>query len=613
MISPQWTLGQILETVRRYWGFEELLPLQEEAIRASLEQRDSLVVLPTGGGKSLCYQLPPLLTERLGVVVSPLISLMKDQLDALRAVGYPAVALHSGMTSAQRRQAYGLIASGKCRLLLAAPERLVTPTFLELLERQPVRDFAIDEAHCISHWGHDFRPEYRQLSILRERFPEAGVHAFTATATERVRADIVDQLRLRDPVVLVGRFDRPNLIYRVIPRRSVRQQVYEVVARHPKQAVIIYCNSRAETEDLSDYLQRQDVRASYYHAGMDASSRRRVQDDFSSERSDVIVATVAFGMGIDRSDVRCVVHAGMPKSIEHYQQETGRSGRDGLEAECVLFYSPADMLKWKSMLEKTASEADTPSETFAAAFALLEHMRQYCSPGRCRHRTLSAYFGQAYPDAQCKACDVCLNECEALEEGTVQAQMILSCVARTGQRFGVGHVVDVLRGADTQQIKNLRHDRLSTYGLMKTVSTKVLTHTVYQLIDQELLLRTSTEYPVLKLNDASTEVLRGRRKVYLIPLRTRKVKKSAVERASWDGVDRGLFEVLRGVRMRLARERSVPPFVIFSDATLRELARRTPTTPPAFRSVPGVGEKKLADFGPIFMSEIEAYINCRRS
>lgn len=600
-------LPRILETVRLYWGFDRLRPLQEEAIRAGLDHRDSLVVLPTGGGKSLCYQVPPLLVERTDIVISPLISLMKDQLDALQACGYPAAALHSGMTSRQRRQAESFIASGKCRLVLVAPERLVTPWFLSLIQRRSISAFAVDEAHCISHWGHDFRPEYRQLAVLKECFPDASIQAYTATATQRVRQDIIEQLRLKDPAVLVGCFDRPNLIYRLVPRQDIRTQVRQVIDRHPNQAVIVYCISRSDTQSLAAHLQSRGIRAAYYHAGMKADERRKTQDAFSNEQLDVIVATVAFGMGIDRSDVRCVIHAAMPKSIEHYQQETGRAGRDGLEAECILFYSPADVLRWKSLLEKTAEEARNRQEVLKASVELLQQMRRYCSPGRCRHKALSEYFGQPYREVNCNACDICLNECGELEDGTVSAQMILSCVGRVGQRFGIGHVVDVLCGADTERMKSFHHHQLSTYGLMKTTAKKALTNMVYQLVDQDLLTRTNGEYPVLRLNRASWQVLRGQRQVWLIPPKTGKVKKTAREKKSWEGVDRDLFESLRRLRTQMARERSVPPYVIFSDAALREMARQRPLTGPAFLSIHGVGEKKLSDFGDIFMAHIRAH------
>ncbi|MBN2563251.1 MAG: RecQ family ATP-dependent DNA helicase [Phycisphaerae bacterium] len=555
------SLPSILDTVRRYWGFVGLRPMQEEAIRAGLVRQDSLVVLPTGGGKSLCYQVPPILIGRTDIVVSPLISLMKDQVDGLRACGYPATALHSGLTAEGRRLAEDFVASGKCRLAFVAPERLLTPWFLNLVDRLAIRAFAIDEAHCISHWGHDFRQEYRRLSVLKERFPDASIHAYTATATQRVRDDIIEQLRLKDPAVLIGRFDRPNLVYRVITRSNRNRQIIDVIERHRGQAVIVYCISRNDTERLAGYLQGRGIRAAFYHAGMKADDRRRTQDDFTNEHIDVIVATVAFGMGIDRSDVRCVIHAAMPKSVEHYQQETGRAGRDDLEAECVLFYSVADVLRWKSLIERSTEEADSPPEVLAAASELLEHIRRFCLPNRCRHRSLSEYFGQAYDEENCNACDVCLGERDEAEDGTVTAQKILSCVARVQQRFGIGHVADVLRGTNTDLVTAFRHHELSTYGLMKDTPKKSLIHLMYQLIDQELLDRTTGDRPVVKLNQASWKVLRGERKVRLIPPKgeAKPVGEARYDKASWAGVDRGLFESLRGLRTQLARARGVPP------------------------------------------------------
>lgn len=595
---------ELLDLVRRYWGFDQLRPFQEEAIRAGIEGRDALVVLPTGGGKSLCYQVPPLVRETTDIVVSPLISLMKDQVDALEACGYPAVALHSGMTSQQRRKAWELLASGRCRLAFVAPERLVSSEFLHRVERLGIRHFAVDEAHCISHWGHDFRPEYRKLALLKERFPGASLHAYTATATDRVQEDILEQLRLQAPLRIVGRFDRPNLVYRVVPRRDLRSQLLEVLARHAGEAVIVYAPAREETRRLADFLKGRGLRAGFYHAGMGASERRQVQDQFAREQIDVIVATVAFGMGIDRSDVRCVVHSALPKSLEHYQQEAGRAGRDGLEAECILFFSPADGVRWASILEQGAAAAGSPPEVLQGALTRLLEMRRYCAPGRCRHRVLSEYFGQPYPGSNCQACDTCLAETQELEDGTREAQMILSCVARVGQRFGVGHVVDVLRGAQTEAIRKQGHHGLSTYGLLKTKSRSTLIHLVYQLLDQDLLVRTTSDYPVLKLNAASREVLRGERTVRILPVRTRKVRKTRHERDSWRGVDRILFDRLRALRLELARRRGVPPYVVFSDASLRDMARRRPRDPQEFLAVHGVGEKKLADFGVAFLEEI---------
>ncbi len=597
----------ILDAVQRYWGFASLRPLQAEAIRAGLDRRDSLVVLPTGGGKSLCYQVPPLLTQRTDVVASPLISLMKDQVDSLRACGYPAAALHSGMSGAERQSTFNSIIAGEYRLLLVAPERLLTDGFLAMLSRIEVRSFAIDEAHCISHWGHDFRPEYRRLAELRQKFPGASLHAYTATATERVRHDIINQLGLSDPAVLVGDFDRPNLVYRVVPRVDVYQQVEKVVQRHAGEAVIVYCISRKDTEAMAAHLQSRRIRAAFYHAGMDSDDRRRTQDDFTNEKVNVIVATVAFGMGIDRSNVRCVVHAAMPKSIEHYQQETGRAGRDGLEAECILFYSAADVMKWRSLLSWSAKEAGRSEKSIQPQLELLEHLRRYCQPIHCRHKHLVEYFGQAYEKTDCKACDVCLQENEDFEDASVTAQKILSCVARVEERFGSGHVVDVLRGGDTEMVRKWNHQNLSTYGLIKDVSRKSLMNMVDQLTDQSLLDRSNDQFRTLSLNAASWEVLRGQRKVRLQRPPEKPSRKSKGEEASWRGVDRALFESLRALRKEIAQERGVPPFVIFSDASLRDMARIKPRSARAFLTVQGVGEKKRADFGDRFLGHIEAH------
>ncbi len=588
------------QAIRRYWGLDELRPLQAEAIRAGVEHRDSLVVMPTGGGKSLCYQVPPLLAKRTDVVVSPLISLMKDQVDGLRACGYPAAALHSGIEPDHQRRIEASMAAGEYRLVFVAPERLLAPSFMRLLEQLDIRAFAVDEAHCISQWGHDFRPEYRRLATLKKRFPRASVHAYTATATPRVRDDIVAQIELVDPNVLVGRFDRPNLVYRILPRTDGYAQVLTVLGRHPSEAAIVYCITRKETEALAARLASDGIRAAAYHAGLDPETRRRAQDDFAEERIDVVVATVAFGMGIDHSNVRCVIHAAMPKSIEQYQQETGRAGRDGLEAECVALYSAADVLKWNSLLQRNADSVDTQKE-------LLRHMQRYCRGLHCRHRVLSEYFGQAYDKTDCGACDVCLGEVEGLIDATVEAQKILSCVARTGQRFGIGHVIDVLVGAQTERVRRLGHDRLSTCGLMHDVPRKQLTSMVYELIDQELLDRTSGDRPIIMLNDASWEVLHGRRPVQLPRRASTRARRAAFDTTSWEGVDRELFERLRRLRREIARQRQVPAYVIFSDATLRDLARKRPATIVELRSVHGIGDRKQADLGPLVIEEIGRY------
>lgn len=609
MSSDQISAG-IIAAVRRYWGYSELRPLQEQAILAGLEQRDSLVVMPTGGGKSLCYQVPAELAQRTDIVVSPLISLMKDQVDGLRECGYPAAALYSGMPAHAVHETEEQFAAGRYRLLFVAPERLLMPHFLQLAERVGIRAFAIDEAHCISHWGHDFRPEYRRLAEIKSRFPQASVHAYTATATERVRSDIAAQLRLKNPAILVGTFDRPNLVYRVVPRTDARAQTLEVLRRHTGQAAIVYCISRKDTESMAAFLQGNRLRAAFYHAGMEADERRRTQDDFAAEAIDVVAATVAFGMGIDRSDVRCVIHAAMPKSVEHYQQETGRAGRDGLEAECVMLYSAADALRWESLIEKSALDAKEPADVIGAARQLLDHMRRVCAGVDCRHRKLSEYFGQVYTKPNCEACDVCLREVQGLEDATVTAQKILSCVARAGERFGAEHIVDILLGANTERIRRWRHEELSTYALMKDTPRPTLTNLIYQLIDNGLLERTADERPVLRLSEASREVLRGNRSVQLLQPKT-KVKKTRFDEKSWGEVDTGLFEVLRNLRRQLAMERGVPAYVLFNDATLREMARVRPGSSRSLLDIRGVGERKLADLGERFLQVISRY--CREN
>ncbi len=603
------TIGdeRVLQALRNYWGYETLRPMQREAIEAGIAERDSLVVLPTGGGKSLCYQIPPLVAERTDVVISPLIALMKDQVDGLQSCGYPAAALFSGQSLEEQNGILDDLRAGHLRLLFVAPERLFSSRLLGALTTAGVGTFAIDEAHCISHWGHDFRPEYRRLATLRGVFPDAALHAFTATATERVRADILAQLDLRDPRVLVGDFDRPNLTYRVIPRESKARQVAEVLARHRDQAAIVYCITRRETEQLAAALQKQGVRADHYHAGMSPDARRRTQEAFSTERLDVIVATVAFGMGIDRGDVRCVVHAGCPKSVEHYQQEAGRAGRDGLEAECVLLYHASDLLRWESLIRGSGDQAEVDPQVVEATLDLLGHIRRYANALRCRHAMLVEYFGQQGPDQPCGACDVCLDEVAGLEDGTVLAQKILSCVARVEQRFGAEYVVDVLKGEPTERIQQFGHERLSTYGLCRDIDRKVLKRRVYELLDQGLLTRAAQGLPVLHLTRTSLEVLRGQRPVQFRVVTETKVRRTRTEAASWEGVDEDLFHELRALRKQIAAEKSVPAYVVFGDVTLRDIARRKPATEAEFQQVHGIGAKKAAQYGPAVLACVAAW------
>jgi ATP-dependent DNA helicase RecQ len=608
--AKPWSLDDLKGVILRHWGYGDFREHQQEAMRAVLEGRDSLVVLPTGGGKSLCYQAPAVVQGGTTVVVSPLIALMKDQVDGLQACGVPAIQIDSSQTAAERAAYAQDVRDGAVRLVFVSPERLVLTDFCRLLRDIDVRTFAIDEAHCISHWGHDFRPEYRQLSRLRELFPDASVHAYTATATERVRRDIITQLSLRDPEVLVGNFDRPNLTYRVLPRQNELQQVLEVIDRHPNEGGIIYCISRREVDDLAAALQKRGCKARAYHAGLTAEERKQTQDAFIAEECDVVVATVAFGMGIDRSNIRFVLHARMPKSVEHYQQETGRAGRDGLPAECVLLFSGADTLLWKSIVEKSAQEAGAEPAFVAGALQHLDHMDRYARGAVCRHRALVGYFGQSYDRADCEACDVCLGDTEAVPDAVVVAQKILSCVARVNQGFGINHVVAVLRGENTENVRKRGHDKLSTFALLKGHGKADLRDWIYQLIGQGVLLQVGSDYPLLRLNDASWEVMRGKRQVRLIQLaRREKPAKAQAEGVSWEGVDRELFDALRGLRRQVAEERGVPPYVVFNDATLRELARVRPSSPERMRLVSGVGDARLRDFGERFLKVIDEH--CR--
>ncbi|HUA34154.1 MAG TPA: DNA helicase RecQ [Candidatus Binataceae bacterium] len=602
----------ILATVHRYWGFDALRPLQSEAIRAGIDRRDSLVVMPTGGGKSLCYQVPPAVAGRTDIVVSPLIALMKDQVDALRECGYPAIALHSGLDLDEMRRAERALAEQQHHLIFVAPERLLTPRFLELAARLRVSSFAIDEAHCISHWGHDFRPEYRRLAELKTHFPKASLHSYTATATERVRHDIVEQLHLDNPAVLVGSFDRPNLLYRVIPKASVNEQIVSVLRRHPKEAAIVYSISRKDTEQIARHLSSAGIRAAHYHAGMETDERRDTQDRFAAEEIDVVVATVAFGMGIDRSDIRCVIHASLPKSVEAFQQETGRAGRDGLPAECVLFYSAADVIRWQSLIERSAEDADVPADVAENGKLLLEEMRRFATVIGCRHGSLSSYFGEQYAKSNCAACDFCLGEVEGVADGTILAQKVLSCVARVEQRFGVEHVVDVLIGSDNERVRRWHHEKLSTYALLKDLPRKTLTNLIYQLVDAGVLERTPGERPTLQLNPASWEVMRGKRPVSLLQAKKPAASRTRLEESSWQDVDPALFEDLRMLRREIASERKVAPFVILHDSALRDLARLKPTALEGLRHIRGIGERKIADFGARFVERIASYDLNRR-
>lgn len=596
---------RLRDALKQYWGYEQFRPLQLEAVDAICTGRDALIVLPTGGGKSLCYQLPAIVLGR-AVVVSPLISLMQDQVAALRQLGVQAAFLNSSLSQAEASQVMVQWRAGKLAVLYVAPERLLLSGFLNFLESAQPNFFAIDEAHCISHWGHDFRPEYRRLQMLRERFPHIPMCALTATATQSVRTDIIEQLGLRDAAVFVGDFDRPNLHYRVEKRRERREQIEEVLRSHTGSSGIVYCISRKDTESIAGYLNGRGFRAAAYHAGLSHETRRSVQRAFSNEEIDAVVATVAFGMGIDRSNVRFVIHAAMPCSIEHYQQETGRAGRDGLPSECVMLFSPGDIVKWRTILE---SDTESSDEIVAIRRDKLREVSAFAQSLECRHAFLVRYFGQGWNKQSCGNCDCCSDSAPSAihPESTIIAQKILSCLARLEQGYGAQYVVWVLRG-ESERVQPV-HCGLSTFGLLSNYAAGIVKGWLDECIVQGLVVRTDGTYPVLKLTPDGWAVMRGNKAVGLSapapkgkaagrPTKTERIQQHRQRtELALDAEDSELFEALRQMRYGLAKERGVPAYVIMPDSTLLNIVRARPQTIRDLEGVPGIGRAKLLSFG----------------
>jgi ATP-dependent DNA helicase RecQ len=596
-------IDRIEEILKRYWGYESFLPLQREAMACGLSGRDSLVVLPTGGGKSLCYQVPAVRLPGMAIVVSPLISLMKDQVDALVDCGVAADYLNSSQTASAQDDVVSRVQRSEVKVLYVSPERLMMPGFLRFVKEQTVSFIAVDEAHCVSMWGHDFRPEYRQLGQLKQVLPGTAIHAYTATATGHVRDDIVTQLRLTGPEILVGSFDRPNLLYSVERRIDLVRQVCDVLDRHKDESSIVYCIRRADVDDLAEKLRSVGYRTAPYHAGLSDEDRKCAQESFIREDVDIIVATVAFGMGIDKSNVRAVIHAGMPKSLEHYQQESGRAGRDGLEAECVLLFGTGDYGIWKYIIEQSES-----AEARDIGLAKLGDMSAYASGVTCRHRSILQYFGQDLDSESCQACDVCFGDLELADDALVSAQKILSCVYRLDERFGADYTAGVLMGSREQRILDSGHDQLSTYGLLSDLTKRLVRDWIEQLVGQGYLEKRG-EYNVLKITDRGWNAIRGRETPRLLRPAERPIKRAAAD--SWDGVDRGLFDALRVLRREVAREKHVPAYIIFGDAALRDMARRRPTTVDGFLDVSGVGQTKARQYGERFVAAIDEYCRSR--
>ncbi|WP_197440415.1 DNA helicase RecQ [Polystyrenella longa] len=594
------------EIIEEYWGYDEFRPLQEAAMVSVMAARDSLVVLPTGGGKSLCYQVPAMAMEGLAVVVSPLISLMKDQVDALKACGIPAAYLNSTLSWDESREVFDEMQAGTLKLLYVAPERLMNSYLLEKLVQAKVSFIAIDEAHCVSMWGHDFRPHYRELKQIREIFPNISIHGYTATATEQVREDIANQLQLIEPEILVGPFDRPNLSYSVEQINDRLQQIRAVVERHPDESGIVYCISRKEVENVSNALNEMGYRALPYHAGLPDDDRSGNQESFIQDRTDIIVATIAFGMGVDKPNVRYVIHSGLPKSIENYQQESGRAGRDGLEAECCLFYSEADLYSWERIL------SDQPEAVNQASMNSIRAMLGYCHAYVCRHQQLVAHFGQSLEETCGHGCDVCRGDYELVKDSLVVSQKILSSVYRQDQRFGTSYTASVLKGSRDKKVLGNQHDQLSTYGLLKKESLATIRNWINQLVAQHYLQKAG-EYQLLRLTEIGWEVMKGDREPKLIQPRIESKSERASRRSqevqgdAWAGVDQDLFQELRQLRLETAEDRQLKPYMVFSDETLRGLARLRPSSMDNLLQVKGVGQKKSEDYGQRFLDAISAY------
>jgi len=596
----------MLDLLKQHFGYDHFRPLQEEIISNVLAGNDSLVIMPTGGGKSLCYQLPALRLDGVTLVVSPLIALMKDQVDGLKANGIKAEFINSSLPYQEMVRIRGEALRGEIKILYVSPERLALEGFQSFLNSLKVSLVAVDEAHCISEWGHDFRPDYRGLGALRRSMPDVPFIALTATATHRVRDDIVTQLGLQNPQRFVASFNRANLNYEVRPKRNSFGQLVELLESRRNQSAIIYCFSRKETEELAVDLQGLGLKARPYHAGMDAEARRRTQEEFIAGEFPIVVATIAFGMGIDKPDVRLVVHYSIPKSLEGYYQETGRAGRDGLPSDCVLFYSYGDKSRQEFFINRIEDDVERKK-----ASDKLTQVIDYCQLQTCRRRYLLEYFGDetvsnGASSNDCQGCDICLMPRDEFD-ATIIAQKMLSAILKTGQRFGVAHVADVLLGSKRKKILELGHDSLSVYGIVDDFDRNEIREIAGQLTANGLIYRNSQEYPTLGVTDKGREFLKKREHLTLSkPKPAEQPRRERV--ASTQTFNDELYERLRRLRLSIARELEVPAFVVFNDAALRDMAQRVPRNREEFGRISGVGTVKLQQFGDRFLPEIQQYL-----
>lgn len=585
--------------LKTHFGYDQFRPLQEQIISNILEKRDTFVLMPTGGGKSLCYQLPALHFEGTALVISPLIALMKDQVDTLRANGIAAAYLNSTLSKEETRYIEQEAREGKLKLLYIAPERLAVPAFRDFLDELPISLLAIDEAHCISEWGHDFRPDYRNLKRLRQQLSKVPAIALTATATEKVRQDIIQQLEFERAQTFISSFNRDNLTYHVQPKANSFNNLLDLLDKYANESAIVYCFSRNDTEKVAEQLRDADYKALAYHAGLSNEERQANQDKFIKDEAHIMVATIAFGMGIDKPDIRLIVHLDLPKTLEGYYQETGRAGRDGLPSECVLFYSYGDKMKQDFFINQLVD----PRERAKAQEKLMQVI-EFCQLQSCRRSYLLQYFGETWADDNCGNCDICLNPREQFD-ATEITNKILSAIIRTGQRFGLGYVSEVLRGETTSKVRERGHDQLSVFGIVQDFSEEELKLLMNALIQKQYLIKNEGEYATYQVGDLGKRFLKEKGRITLfkpiVENLTNTKKKVTMK------FDQELFEKLRVLRKTLADERGVPPFVIFGDITLQQMAAYYPQSEASLSQISGVGQSKLAQFGPAFLEAITAH------